>query len=161
MDLQRNQLQKNQHEHVEWFVTDRTSAKWSLQLTQKPRYSNFCKTCSLDWFYHDLFHCALFRSFYQSFWDNLCIKAEPHIRKFSENSQISNVRIGVFVYSRYSSLCVEQILGTYKYWRIPYVKVNSWYYSSLYARTPENVTNIRYSPILRHSQRIDVCVVSP
>ncbi len=40
-------------------------------------------------------------------------------------------------------------------------KVSSRDYSSIYARTPKNVTNIRYSPILVHSQRIDVHAVLP
>ncbi len=43
-----------------------------------------------------------------------------------------------------------QIFGKNEYWRIPYVKVSSHDYSSIYARMPENVTNIRYSPILSH-----------
>ncbi len=41
------------------------------------------------------------------------------------------------------------------------MKVSSRDYSSIYARTPENVTNIRYSPILDHSGRIDKCAVPP
>ncbi len=41
------------------------------------------------------------------------------------------------------------------------MKVSSRDYSSVYARTPKNVTNIWYLPILSHSWRIDVCVVPP
>ncbi len=41
-----------------------------------------------------------------------------------------------------------QIFRKDKYWRITYVKVSSRHYSSIYARMLENVTNIRYLPIL-------------
>ncbi len=50
MDEQWNQLRLNQRDHVEWFITDRTSTKRSLWLTQKPRYSNFHKMCSLVYY---------------------------------------------------------------------------------------------------------------
>ncbi len=46
-----------------------------------------------------------------------------------------------------------QIFVKDEYWQIPYVKLNSHNYSSIYVRMLENVTNIRYSPILGHSLR--------
>ncbi len=43
----------------------------------------------------------------------------------------------------------------WEFWQIPYVKVSSRNYSSIYARTPENVDEYA---VFTYSWRIDVCV---
>ncbi len=48
-----------------------------------------------------------------------------------------------------------------QHWRILYVKVSSRDYLYIYARMPENVTNIWNLPILSHSRRIDIWAVLP
>ncbi len=54
-----------------------------------------------------------------------------------------------------------QICRIDEYWRVPYLKVSSCYYSSIYVRTPENVDEYSVFAYCQLSQRIDVCVVPP
>ncbi len=110
---------------------------------------------------------------------NFFLKTETHIHLFSENCEECWARIDEQVMYR---LVYSHILGirhyepnrfsTFPNFEKPnigekigeygrYVKVSSRDYSSIYARTQENVTNIRYSPILGHFRRIDVCAVPP
>ncbi len=98
-------------------------------------------------------------------WQIVCIfntKAEPHIRIFSENSRACWVRMGeqvmfgsVYLYilaiRHLVSNTFSALPNFWKNWWIPYLKVSSRNYSSIYARAPENVTNIRYLPIRSHS----------
>ncbi len=85
------------------------------------------------------------------------------LRTLGENRQTSNVQISVLVYSLVFVIMRRihsqyfQIFRKDEYWRMPYVKVSSRDYSSIYTRMAENITNIWYSPILSHAENRRMC----